>query len=76
MPEGNGSDPRRDTTPARWRVLGHPAGILAYQARCIVEDHGWTEAVVEDRYKVMLGRSGCSGTVSTAGSASRTPPRC
>ncbi|MEV6801487.1 AraC family transcriptional regulator [Micromonospora rifamycinica] len=58
MPEGNGSDPRRDTTPARWRVLGHPAGILAYQARCIVEDHGWTEAVVEDRYKVMLGRSG------------------
>ncbi|MEV1074581.1 helix-turn-helix domain-containing protein [Micromonospora parva] len=56
--EGVGSDPRRRTTPARWRVLGHPEGMLAYQARCIVEDHGWTESTVVDRHKVMLGRSG------------------
>jgi AraC-like DNA-binding protein len=56
--EGTGSDPRRKTTPARWRVLGHPDGMLIYQAQCIVEDHGWTEAVADDRYKVILGRSG------------------
>ncbi|MFF5174426.1 helix-turn-helix domain-containing protein [Micromonospora sp. NPDC000089] len=56
--EGTGSDPRRRTTPARWRVLGHPDGMLAYQVRCIVEDHGWTEPVAEDRHKITLGRSG------------------
>ncbi|MEU5783677.1 helix-turn-helix domain-containing protein [Micromonospora lupini] len=56
--EGVGSDPRRRTTPARWRVLGHPDGMLIYQVRCIVEDHGWTEAAAEDRHKIVLGRSG------------------
>ncbi|WP_406075035.1 helix-turn-helix domain-containing protein [Micromonospora sp. NBC_01638] len=56
--EGVGSDPRRRTTPARWRVLGHPDGMLIYQVRCIVENHGWTESVAEDRHKVILGRSG------------------
>lgn len=56
--EGTGSDPRRKTTPARWRVLGHPDGMLIYQVRCIVENHGWTETVAEDRYMVILGRSG------------------
>ncbi|MFI7425657.1 helix-turn-helix domain-containing protein [Micromonospora sp. NPDC049836] len=58
MPEGVGSDPRRSTTSARWRVLGHPDGILIYQARCIVEDHGWSESVADDRYKVIIGVSG------------------
>ncbi|MFI7575205.1 helix-turn-helix domain-containing protein [Micromonospora sp. NPDC049497] len=58
MPEGVGSDPRRKTSPARWRVLGHPDGILAYQVRCIVEDHGWSRTAVETGHKVMLGRSG------------------
>ncbi|MEV0156194.1 AraC family transcriptional regulator [Micromonospora sp. NPDC050686] len=56
--EGTGSDPRRTTTPARWRVLGHPEGMLIYQVRCIVEDHGWTPVVAEDRHKIILGRSG------------------
>ncbi|WP_405427252.1 helix-turn-helix domain-containing protein [Micromonospora sp. NBC_00617] len=56
--EGVGSDPRRRTTPARWRVLGHPDGMLIYQVRCIVENHGWTETVAEDRHKIVLGRSG------------------
>ncbi|WP_406037925.1 AraC family transcriptional regulator [Micromonospora sp. NBC_00898] len=56
--EGTGSDPRRKTTPARWRVLGHPDGMLIYQVRCIVEHHGWTEPAAEDRYKIVLGRSG------------------
>ncbi|MEU0547412.1 AraC family transcriptional regulator [Micromonospora sp. NPDC005979] len=56
--EGIGSDPRRHTTPARWRVLGHPDGMLIYQARCIVENHGWTETVTQDHHKIMLGRSG------------------
>ncbi|MDG4807914.1 AraC family transcriptional regulator [Micromonospora sp. WMMD1120] len=56
--EGVGSDPRRRTTPARWRVLGHPEGMLVYQVRCIVADHGWTEPAVVDRHTVMLGRSG------------------
>ncbi|MET7880376.1 helix-turn-helix domain-containing protein [Micromonospora profundi] len=56
--EGVGSDPRRRTTPARWRVLGHPDGILIYQVRCIVENHGWTKPAVEDRHKILLGRSG------------------
>ncbi|MER7458327.1 AraC family transcriptional regulator [Micromonospora sp. NPDC126480] len=58
MPEGTGSDPRRRTTPARWRVLGHPPGILIYQVRCIVEHHGWTDPAQERTHKVMLGRSG------------------
>ncbi|MEH0938907.1 helix-turn-helix domain-containing protein [Micromonospora psammae] len=56
--EGVGSDPRRRTTPARWRVLGHPDGMLIYQVRCIVEDHGWTQPVAEDKHKILLGRSG------------------
>ncbi|TNH28384.1 helix-turn-helix transcriptional regulator [Micromonospora orduensis] len=56
--EGTGSDPRRRTTPARWRVLGHPDGMLIYQVHCIVEDHGWTETAAEDRHKIVLGRSG------------------
>ncbi|MBM0279545.1 helix-turn-helix domain-containing protein [Micromonospora tarensis] len=56
--EGVGSDPRRRTTPARWRVLGHPEGMLIYQVRCIVEHHGWTEPAAVDRHKVILGRSG------------------
>ncbi|MFE9688811.1 helix-turn-helix domain-containing protein [Micromonospora sp. NPDC005806] len=56
--EGVGSDPRRKTTPARWRVLGHPDGMLIYQVRCIVENHGWTDTVTDDRYQVFLGRSG------------------
>ncbi|MEU4527616.1 AraC family transcriptional regulator [Micromonospora ureilytica] len=56
--EGTGSDPRRRTTPAQWRVLGHPDRMLIYQVRCIVENHGWTESVAEDRHKVILGRSG------------------
>ncbi|MEU1588937.1 AraC family transcriptional regulator [Micromonospora sp. NPDC005710] len=38
--------------------MGHPDRILIYQARCIVENHGWTESVGEDRHKVILGRSG------------------
>ncbi|MFV2115549.1 helix-turn-helix domain-containing protein [Micromonospora sp. LOL_025] len=58
MPEGVGSDPRRKTTPGRWRVLGHPEGILIYEVRCIVESHGWTEPVVERFYNLILGRSG------------------
>ncbi|MGN9774274.1 helix-turn-helix domain-containing protein [Micromonospora sp. H33] len=58
MPDGIGSDPRRRTSPARWRVLGHPQGILAYQVRCIVEHHGWSEPAAETTHKVMLGRSG------------------
>ncbi|SCG42141.1 helix-turn-helix domain-containing protein [Micromonospora inositola] len=56
--EGTGSDPRRKTTPARWRVLGHPDGMLIYQVQCIVEHHGWTEPAAEDRHKIILGRSG------------------
>ncbi|SCE73520.1 helix-turn-helix domain-containing protein [Micromonospora mirobrigensis] len=56
--EGTGSDPRRKTTPARWRVLGHPDGMLIYQVQCIVENHGWTATVAEDRHRVVLGRSG------------------
>lgn len=75
MPEGVGSDPRRRTTSARWRVLGHPRGILIYQARCIVEDHGWSESVADDRYKVVLGVSGAfqrrfNGRTSVADSTS------
>ncbi|TWJ23984.1 helix-turn-helix domain-containing protein [Micromonospora endolithica] len=58
MPEGIGSDPRRRTSPARWRVLGHPDGILVYQARCIVENHGWSAPAAETTYKVVLGRAG------------------
>ncbi|SCG18359.1 AraC-type DNA-binding protein [Micromonospora echinofusca] len=58
MPEGIGSDPRRKTTPARWRVLGHPDGILIYEVRCIVENHGWTAPTAELTHKVLLGRSG------------------
>ncbi|MFC4148332.1 helix-turn-helix domain-containing protein [Micromonospora mangrovi] len=58
MPEGSGSDPRRKTTPARWRVLGAPDGMLVYQVRCIVENHGWSETVDDGRYKIVLGRSG------------------
>ncbi|MEU8181884.1 AraC family transcriptional regulator [Micromonospora sp. NPDC049044] len=56
--EGVGSDPRRRTTPARWRVLGHPPGMLIYQVRCIVENHGWTEPAAVGRHQVLLGRSG------------------
>ncbi|WP_200209407.1 helix-turn-helix domain-containing protein [Micromonospora coerulea] len=56
--EGTGSDPRRKTTPARWRVLGHPDGMLIYQVRCIVENHGWTETAAEDQFKIVIGRSG------------------
>lgn len=58
MPEGVGSDPRQKTTPARWRVLGHPDGILVYQVHCIVEYHGWSEPAEQESHKVVLGRSG------------------
>ncbi|MEU9505009.1 AraC family transcriptional regulator [Micromonospora sp. NPDC048170] len=58
MPEGIGSDPCRKARPGRWRVLGHPEGILVYQVRCIVESHGWTEPAVQQTYKIILGRSG------------------
>lgn len=58
MPEGIGSDPRRKTSPARWRVLGHPDGMLLYQVRCIVEDHGWSPPAEESVHRVLLGRSG------------------
>ncbi|GGL90742.1 helix-turn-helix domain-containing protein [Micromonospora yangpuensis] len=58
MSEGVGSDPRRATTAARWRVLGHPDGMLIFQARCLVEQHGWTEPAPEARHRVLLGRSG------------------
>ncbi|MGN9807995.1 helix-turn-helix domain-containing protein [Micromonospora sp. BQ11] len=58
MPEGVGSDPRQKTSPARWRVLGHPDGILAYQVHCIVEHHGWSQPAAETVHKVMLGRAG------------------
>ncbi|MFG1776145.1 helix-turn-helix domain-containing protein [Micromonospora sp. NPDC049051] len=58
MPQGIGSDPRRKTTPARWRVLGHPEGILIYEVRCIVENHGWTAPAAELTHKIILGRSG------------------
>ncbi|MEU2661757.1 helix-turn-helix domain-containing protein [Micromonospora sp. DT46] len=58
MPEGTGSDPRRKTTPARWRMLGHPDGILIYEVRCIVENHGWTTPAIELNYNLILGRSG------------------
>ncbi|WFE63974.1 AraC family transcriptional regulator [Micromonospora sp. WMMD714] len=60
MPEGTGSDPRRKTTPARWRVLGHPDGILVYEGQCMVENPDWSETVADKTYKVVLGRSGAS----------------
>ncbi len=58
MPEGVGSDPRRKTSPARWRVLGHPDGMLVYQVLCIVEQHGWSDPAEEEVHKILLGRSG------------------
>ncbi|MFF5177483.1 helix-turn-helix domain-containing protein [Micromonospora sp. NPDC000316] len=56
--EGVGSDPRSPTTPGRWRFLGHPAGMLVYQVRCVVENRGWTELDMMNRHRVILGRSG------------------
>ncbi|MGN9764574.1 helix-turn-helix domain-containing protein [Micromonospora sp. SD12] len=58
MTEGVGSDPRRTTTPCRWRVLGHPAGISLSEVRCGVEKRGWTAPTVLLRHEVNLGWSG------------------
>lgn len=58
MPEQVGSDPRRQTSTARWRVLGAPPGMLFYQVKCVVEDPGWHGPSVETGHRVFLGRAG------------------
>ncbi|MFD2764082.1 helix-turn-helix domain-containing protein [Micromonospora eburnea] len=60
MPEGVGSDPRRRTSPGRWKVLGVPQGMLFYQVKCIVEDPGWHGPTFEGGHRLFLGRAGAA----------------